>query len=830
MAGKAGAMANGPLYAEVAVLAGQRAEGAFTYAVPAGMALRRGMTVAVPWRAKFAAGVVMRVSAESGIDSPREIIRALDPEPLIDGWRLETAEWIAHEYLAPLSDCAALFLPPGARRRAVADASALRAVMPIPPRAEAHLRLAERREAAGHGLDAWPKSKSSRPASLLSLLARGRWTAAAAKRIAGGPPALERWLDGTALIERRGDVVALAVPAAGALDAADALRRTAAERRQLALLRELSVRGPLPEADARGRSGATRKDVDLLERQDWIERVVAAAETSCADPVPPARLTPDQAAAAGEIRAALAEPARDRRAFLLHGVTGSGKTEVYLDAVAAALEAGGSAIVLVPEIALAPQTIRRVEARFPGQVAVQHSQLKPAEAREHWRRLAAGERRILVGARSALFAPLRGLALIVMDEAHEWTYKQSEQEPRYDAREAALAIARRSGAVVVFGTATPDVAMHARAGRDGIRLLPLPERVRPDAASPAGVAPADDPPIDVVDLRAELRAGNRSAISSALDGALRGALERGEQALLFLNRRGLGALLCRACGAAIECRRCSIAMTVHGRGAWLQCHGCGARERAPSACPACGDERVRPMRFGTEQLEAEVRDRFPGAGVSRWDRDTARGPGGHERILDEFAAGATRVLIGTQMIAKGLDLPQVTVAGVISADLGLHAPDYAAAERTFQLITQVAGRAGRGSRGGRVIVQTYAPDHYAVLHAAERDYEGFAAAELRRRAQLDYPPYGELALLRVAHRDAGNAEREASELASELRRERQFLANPPEVIGPAPARPERLRGSHRRQILLRGHDPARLLRGRILGRRWTVDVHPAGVS
>ena len=387
-------------------------------------------------------------------------------------------------------------------------------------------------------------------------------------------------------------------------------------------------------------------------------------------------------------------------------MTGSGKTEVYLSATENALAHGEGVIVLVPEIALAPQTVARFEARFPGRVAVRHSALPEREAREQWRQVYAGEKPILIGARSALFGPMVGplvgqkgnLGLIVLDEEHEWTYKQSEPHPRYHARAVALEMAAALGAVVVLGSATPDVVSmwEARAGRH--KLLELPARVESGAAGvPMEV---QLPAVEIVDLREELSRGNRSIFSTALAEAIGQALGKDEQALLFLNRRGLAAYVCRACGEAVECPDCQMAMTLHRAGPVLRCHQCGRRQQAMQTCPSCGDGRVRPMSFGAQRLEDELRARFGGVAVSRWDRDTTRAAGGHERILEEFASGRTRVLIGTQMIAKGLDIPAVTVAGVINADLSLRVADFTAAERTFQLLTQVAGRRVAGGRRG----------------------------------------------------------------------------------------------------------------------------------
>ena len=529
--------------------------------------------------------------------------------------------------------------------------------------------------------------------------------------------------------------------------------------------------------------------------------------------------------------AARAQPQSDHRpprSFLLHGVTGSGKTEVYLAAAEDALAHGESVIALVPEIALAPQTVARFEARFPGRVAVRHSGLPAAEAREQWRQMRAGEKPIVVGPRSALFAPLRNVGLIILDEEHEWTYKQAEPHPRYHARVAAERLAALSDAVLVLGSATPDIASMSRARAGAHRLLELPARVESGATGLPTEVPL--PEVEIIDLRDELRRGNRSVFSRALTDALADALNAGEQALLFLNRRGLAAYVCRACGAAVECAACQLPLTLHRAGPVLQCHECGRRERAADACPACGDERVRPMSFGLQRIEDELRAQFGGIPISRWDRDSLRAAGGHAAILDEFASGRSRVLIGTQMIAKGLDVPAVTVAGVLNADLSLRMPDYTAPERTFQLLTQVAGRAGRGGAPGRMIIQTYSPDHYAVQSAAAHDYAGFYAAEMRLRAPLDYPPYGRLARILCSARTVAAADELAETVRDRLARAAAVsIEPPPESIGPSEPWPARLRGRWRRQLALRGPDPAPLLQAIELPRGCTVEIDPTSL-
>ena len=620
---------------------------------------------------------------------------------------------------------------------------------------------------------------------------------------------------------RDGEFVRLAIEPEDARSAANSLRRTAAERRQLAVLRLLAS-GGVDETEAKRMTDANSADLDALEQTGLLRRHAEIVAESSSTPIAPPRLTDAQRNATGELVRSL--DAGRGETFLLHGVTGSGKTEVYLAAAEHALAGGGGVVVLVPEIALAPQTIARFEARFPGQVALRHSGLSRSEARDQWRQVATGAKRVLVGARSALFGPMQDLALVILDEEHEWTYKQTDPQPRYHARAVAQEMARRWGVVTVLGSATPDlVSMSAARSEDG-RLLTLSDRIQSGSGEPIVIP---QPIVDVVDMREELAAGVRSVFSRDLDAAISDALVRDEQVLLFLNRRGMSALVCRACGEAVGCRRCDISMTLHRPGPYLQCHECGERQSVPNSCPACYDERIGAMSFGTAQLEAEVRRRWGDVPITRWDRDTSSSSDSHETLLREFAEGRSQVLIGTQMIAKGLDLPRVTVAGVVNADLSLRESDYTASERTFQLLSQVAGRAGRGALGGRVIVQTYAPDHFAVTAAAAHDYEAFYQQEMRLRAALDYPPYGRLARLTVSRSSATEADSEADRVVRELDALRATTPGAvADVIGPAPANPARRRDLWRRQVLLKGENPSVLLSRLELGRGWSVDVDP----
>jgi primosomal protein N' (replication factor Y) len=560
----------------------------------------------------------------------------------------------------------------------------------------------------------------------------------------------------------------------------------------------------------------------------------------------PPRLTADQEVVWREIKAGMQRSAVEAEPFvvLLHGVTGSGKTEIYLRALEATLAAGQRAIVLVPEISLTAQTIRRFEARFPGRVALLHSQLSLGQRYAVWDRVRRGEADVVVGPRSALFAPISRLGLVVLDEVHDDSFKQAEPIPlpAYDARWVALVAGRLNGATIIMGSATPDLVTYYRAAQGTWRLLELPRRILPGAARAGQQATSPLPPVRIVDLRQELRAGNRSIFSRALQEALRKTLVAGEQAILFLNRRGAATfVLCRDCGYVARCPNCDVPLTLHRRvypsktedrepekSQRLICHHCRHRQASPSRCPNCGGRRIRHFGLGTERVEEAVHELCPEARLLRWDKDTATGPN-HERFLQTFVDHRADVLIGTQMIAKGLDLPLVTLVGVVSADTALHLPDYRAAERTFQLLTQVAGRAGRSFRGGRVIVQTYNPDHYAIQAAAQHDYATFYRRELAYRRQLGYPPFSRMVALRYSDQDAHLCRIEAERLARWLLAEIKRTGLTADLIGPAPCFFSRVQGRYRWQIVIRARDPMTLLRDVALPRGWRVDVDPVSL-
>ncbi len=559
------------------------------------------------------------------------------------------------------------------------------------------------------------------------------------------------------------------------------------ERGGRAPVRELLAAVGTTDAPLRGLVGS---GLATLETEERARDPFAALPVSAP---PPDLSTAQREALAGLAATPIGEAA------LLFGVTGSGKTLVYLEHIRTALETGRGALILVPEIALTPQTVARVRGMFGDEVAVLHSGLSVGERADAWRALHRGERRVAVGARSAIFAPVRDLGVIVLDEEHEASYKNGET-PRYHAREVAMMRARLEGATVVLGTATPSLESWTRAGETG-RIISLPDRV--------GSRPM--PPVELVDLRVvpSVAGAGMLAWSEALDSAVTTALAREEQVLLLLNRRGWASFLqCTSCGTVIDCPNCSISLTLHRHPPELRCHYCDYRTAVPSVCPSCAAATMRSLGAGTQQLERLMAERFPAARLARMDLDSTAAKWSHHRILERVGRGEVDILLGTQMIAKGIDFPNVTLVGVVDADTALHLPDFRAAERTFQLVAQVAGRAGRGPKGGRVLVQTRQPEHHALAFAARHDATGFLLAETELRRSPAYPPH--TALVHVVL--SGPAQEAVMERAVALtdwcERSIARTALPVIVLGPAACPIERIKGRWRVHLILKGPSEA----------------------
>ncbi|MCA9829781.1 MAG: primosomal protein N' [Dehalococcoidia bacterium] len=804
-------------FAQVAVNAGQPTRRAFTYAVPA--ALDRvvpGQAVFVPYGPRVLQGVVLERTAASEIDDVRPLTAVADDAVVLDATHISLARWMSGEYLAPLWECIATCLPNGYGQKAVTMVSPvdIPPLLPVYPEDQKILAYLAR-----HGRT---------PLDTLRATVRGATTLRLQRLQRDGHLTVVQGLArpaGHVKLQRR--VKRLRSAAETAAEAT----RLAAERPNAVaarLLRLLEADGDRPLADLR-EAGATVRLMGQLSEGGWLEQYEAQVTR---DPLrdyaferrPPPELTPEQAAAADRMKPG--------GAYLLHGVTGAGKTEVYLTLVQRALERGEGAIVLVPEIALTPQAIRRYGERFGDTLAVFHSGLGAGELYDEWWRTKRGDARVIIGSRSAVFAPVGSLGLVILDEEHEWTYKQVDPQPRYHAREAARELCRLTGATLVLGSATPDVVTYYGSETGEFERVELRERV---VATPTGELMAGrHAQTKIVDMREELRTGNRSIFSRALGRAIRTSLERGEQSILFVNRRGAARfMLCRACGHVPLCPACELAMsldqagTVHAR---LRCHHCGRERRLEDGCPSCGSGKYRPFGVGTQRVEAEARKEFPRARVARWDSDVASRKGAHERIVQALEAREIDVLVGTQLLAKGLDLPQMTVVGVVDADVGLSLPEFHAHERAFQLLSQVSGRAGRREREGFVFIQTYEPEAPPIVAAAAHGYRSFYEHEIAHRRRAGYPPFSRLVRLLHRGRDEAAALKEATRVAADLRMERDVMGAPePDVLGPTPAFIARVRGEYRWQILLRGRAPGRLVERIRLGDRWAIDVDPASL-
>jgi primosomal protein N' (replication factor Y) len=713
--------------ADVAVAGARRDRSPdLSYAVPPALRgrLRPGQVVWAPLRGKPALGIVTRLH-----DEPRDFalkpLSALVESPVaISADQFVIARWLARETVCTLYEALALFLPPGMTHRA-----------------QPYLRLT----AASDGRDRLTAGQRR----LVDLLAeRGETSLAAARKALGTSlttvvPALEEagFIERVYRLSDRAPaprqerwvrLVAETGRAAPALPTSQAaIVETLRQRRRLAFD---GADGFVRASDVLAQSGSARAALTALTRKGIVEEISRqagaplAGERRALGPVP--ELTPAQARAWAAIERALER--RDSTPHLLYGVTGSGKTELYLRAAAWCLRHGRSAIILVPEIALSSQVADRFAARFGEEVAVLHSGLSDAARHAAWQEIAQGRHPIVIGPRSALFAPAPDIGLIVLDEEHDPAYKQ-DTAPRYHARAVAEAMAHRCGAAVVVGSATPAVETFWRAQQGELRLLPLPERVGPALIGALGTregSALELPPVDVVDMRLELHRGNASLLSQPLQELLAGTLRRREQAILLLNRRGLATVvLCRACGTTLLCPYCDIPLVYHQDRDRLVCHRCDHREMPRRACPACGGA-LNYFGAGTQRVEAEARRLFPEARVLRWDQDVVRHGGGSERLLQQVERGEADIVVGTQMVAKGFDLPRVTGIGVVNADTSLHLPDFRSGERTFSLLTQVAGRAGRRGPGSRVVVQSYTPEHYAIQAASRHDYETFFAEEI----------------------------------------------------------------------------------------------------
>ncbi len=811
-------------FAEVAVDAPTGPSRTFSYSVPSGWHLIPGQLIRVPFGPRTIQGVVFELTDAPSVEETREIAENLFEDSLVSDTHLTLARWISDYYRCSLFEAVAPMLPPGSRvqTRTVVSLSENVTDIESVSNSDRQLRV----------LEAVRRDGQVDVDSLASSL--GEWV-----RATVGPLVSRDVLERTYRSNRRMigpryvEYLRVRTGAIGEIRRWLSERGSRAPRQADLILSLVETDSLTPAAQARREfgpsavSGLRDKGFIVVEQTQVFRDPLADREY---EPGPKVELSQPQQTAVNGISRALGDNTVEPRVILVQGVTGSGKTEVYLSAVEQCLALGRQAIVLVPEIALTTQTIERFAGRFRGRVAVQHSGLTPGQRHDQWWAIHSGSRDVVIGSRSAVFAPLSNPGLIILDEEHEWTYKQNDMAPRYHAKSVAEHLGRLSGAVTVLGSASPDVGSYYLGRRREYGLHGLKDRLVREPDGSTSVLPL--PEVEVVDMRRELREGNRGMFSRRLHSELASCLDAGQQAILFLNRRGTAShMQCRHCGLSLSCRSCDIALTYHRPIQRLICHYCGRRRRMPENCPECLSFRLSLYGIGTQSVASEVEREFPQARVLRWDRDATRHAREYEKLLSEFRSGEADVIVGTQMIAKGLHLPGVTLVGVVLADVGLGIPDYRSGERTFQLLCQVAGRSGREHDSGRVVFQTYQPENYAIRAAAAQDYELFYIAEMRYRREQRNPPYSRLIRLVYGHTNAAMAESRARELANALRQAQSEadLADV-EILGPTPPYPSRLRGRYRWHIVLRGHNPRALLDSIEVPREWSVDVDPVALT
>ncbi|MCX6045516.1 MAG: primosomal protein N' [Chloroflexi bacterium] len=837
----------------------------FHYHLPAELEtlLQPGHLVWIPFGRQEIQGIVVRLAGDAPVPT-KAILRLARPEPVVTPAQVELASWIADAYVAPLAEAIKLFLPPGLFTKLDGAGSA---------RAKREVEVALLADAATIKQQLPTLGRASHKALVLGWLLEHpdqSPTPQVLQQLCGlNTPVAIKSVLAEGIAELKDGLVQLARPDA---EARQTLWRWRGVDKYDTVLQTLLAAGkPLWKSDLHAR---TKTDLETLRTLQAAGLVSLVEKVRLRDPLagqtytitkaPP--LTTEQTQVWQKVATHWQPGQTSAAKFLLHGVTGSGKTEIYLRSIEYALAQQRQAIVLVPEIALTPQTVARFAGRFPGRVTVIHSALSTGERYDTWRSIRAGTYDVVVGPRSALFAPLPRLGLIILDEEHESSYKQNAEEwgsftVFYDARVVAHKLAELTHSALILGSATPSLESYYATTQGKLILLEMPRRVMghqaPDvppedtlsrtapvletALASAGsivVAPksaiyAEMPPVEIVDMRQELRAGHRSIFSRSLQAELHATLDAGEQAILFLNRRGTNTfVMCRDCGDVQECPRCEVPLVYHENAQELVCHHCNKRYPIPVICPECNSKRIKYFGSGTQRIEELIQQIEPRARLLRWDADTTGRKGSHATILRQFAAHEADVLVGTQMIAKGLDLPLVTLVGVIAADVGLYLPDFRSGERTFQLLTQVAGRAGRGQRGGRVVIQSYRPEHYAIQAAAQHDYAAFYQHEIEFRREHSYPPARRLARLIYWDKKSEKAQTAAEELSAILRHRLHNMALEGKfagVLGPAPAFFARYRGYYRWQILLHAPDPAAVLRGLSIPFGWRVDIDPVSM-
>ena len=816
------------IYADIAVDAPVGSGRTFSYSVPVGMDVVEGHFVLVPFGPRLLHGVVFEITDFSPVSNTRNISQVLVTKTVLSPVALRIARWMSEHYLCTLFQAASVMFPVGLHRGNISWISVknLNSEVPFSSLEQKIFDYVSERSRVNMNDLLSNFGKKSRN-SIMRLINIGILDRTELHRESLVKP-LYRSIP---RLTQLGEKFVSSSPQVRAY-------------KQMELL-EAMKKGQAPETLAKARRMFGYSVVRSLLDKGLIESVDMVVDrdplsTSIYDLKGFSQLTPAQADVSGTVASMLKASKSNPRALLLHGVTGSGKTEVYVEAVKQCIGNEKKAIVLVPEIALTPQTVERFASRFIGQVAVLHSGLSDGERRDQWWKIRDGNYSVVIGTRSAIFAPQPDLGLVIIDEEHEWTYKNTEGVPKYHARDVAMQLAGITRAVVVLGSATPDVETYIRAKRGRYRLSTLPNRYLTSGISDprpqSGLARTT-----LIDMRDELKKGNKDIFSRTLFSELKDTLEKGEQAILFVNRRGASSFMqCRSCGYVPRCNSCDVSLTCHTDGMKTMCHYCGRATRLLSSCTLCSDTNLGRYGIGTQLVEDRVKILFPEYKSVRWDRDSAKTYKEYKDILSRFRFGEYQVMVGTQVVAKGHDMPKVTLVGVVSADVGLNLPEFRASERVFQLICQVSGRAGRGARPGQVIIQTYQPEHYAIKAASSQNYEAFFDEEIAYRRTFKHPPYSRIIKLMRQDTNVNNCEDEAKRLFKSLQRQRDIWGlSDIDIIGPTPSFPSRVRGHYRWHILLRGPDPRKLLEtigmkevandalgGRRVSKGWVVDVDP----
>ena len=807
-------------FAEIAVDAPLGQSRLFSYEIPSDLNVAPGNSVMVPFGAQILQGIVFNISDTSLVEKTRQIIELTDPEILIDQQRLEICKWMSKFYFSNLFNSSVLMLPPGSHKRYI-NWLTINEDSTFSPTSEIQKKI----------VNEFIETKNIRQDQLIRKFGNR------ASYSINAMVAKKFLIKTQELNQRSVKEKYIQIPKITSLGFLALEQNQLSHNQHKALIEikeNFEKNVPISEFRKKFNSYSINKLID----KSFIELVQKRQFRSPLDGKKnekknPVNLSSEQEFAVSQIYEMLDNPQEVPKAILIHGVTGSGKTEVYIESVRHCLELNQNAIILVPEISLTAQIIERFQEHFPDQIGVIHSGLTQSEKFDEWWRIKNGDYRIVIGSRSALFAPMPNLGLIVIDEEHDPSYKESNLSPKYQVKDVAMQMAAKLNLCVVLGSASPDVETYFRAERGRYKLARLDHRF--GLNNNLNQSKLAD--VEVVDMKEELKNGNYSIFSNNLILQMQEKIEKKEQIILFVNRRGTFSLVqCQNCGQVFNCSSCDKTLTYHSESDYLKCHYCGLIRKSFSNCTKCDSASISKYGLGTQLVEDEFKKLFQNVSYVRWDSDVTRNYKEYQNILNTFANGEAKVLIGTQVIAKGHHIPNVTLVGVVNADIGLGLPDFRASERVFQMLCQVAGRSGRGDTPGKVIIQTYQPDHYSIENSSDQNYKNFYSKEISYRKSFMYPPYSKI--IRLIKHDINNSscERDAFSLFKLLKSQQsEWGLDDTDILGPTPAFPSRIKGHYRWQILLRGNRPESLLdtiefrelpHSMKISKDWSVDVNP----